>query len=317
MVDATLCGMGRGAGNATTELVVSYLNRKCGCHYNLDAVMDAIDIYMEYFKENYEWGYSTPYFIAGMYQCHVNNIAYLLNNHRTSAKDMRNIIQSMDQADRRKYDYDLLEQKYLKVVGRNIDDSAAREKLKGLLKDRNVVLVAPGRSSIDEQEKIKAYIEEQNAVSIAVNAILPGYDYDLAFFVNPARYEYAKESETDAFNRTNRILLSNIKTTADDKEMIIAYDHAIKQGWPHFDNAGICALRMLDWLGIRKVSIAGFDGFKTKYNESYADPHLPSLNPDNKWDELNEEIRGIFADYKENAVNCREINFITDSYFNI
>ena len=61
MVDATLCGMGRGAGNATTELVVSYLNRKCGCHYNLDAVMDAIDIYMEYFKENYEWGYSTPY----------------------------------------------------------------------------------------------------------------------------------------------------------------------------------------------------------------------------------------------------------------
>ena len=83
----------------------------------MDSIMDAIDIYMEFFKENYEWGYSTPYFIAGMYCCHVNNIAYLLKNHRTSSRDMRNIIESLSQDDRKKYDYDLLEEKYLKIKG--------------------------------------------------------------------------------------------------------------------------------------------------------------------------------------------------------
>ncbi len=315
MVDATLCGMGRGAGNATTELVVSFLNRKCGCHYNLDAVMDAIDIYMGYFKENYRWGYSTPYFIAGMYQCHVNNIAYLLNNHRTSARDMRNIIQSMDQADRIKYDYDLLEQKYLKIVNRKVDDDAVRKELLEKLSGRTVILIAPGRSSLDEQERIKKYASETDAVLIAVNALLPGYEYDYAFFVNPARYEYASGVSSDEFKKVRKILLSNIKTEGPDNELIVAYDHAIKQGWPHFDNAVMCALRLLDWLGIGEVSIAGFDGFKTRYNESYADPQLPSLNPENKWDELNEEIRSMFAEFRENAENLKRIHFLTESYF--
>ena len=73
---------------------------------------------------------------------------------------------------------------------------------------------------------------------------------------------------------------------------------------------------MLDWLGISKVAVSGFDGFKTRYNESYADPHLPSLNPENKWDELNEEIRDMLAEYKQNAENCKDIEFLTDSYFN-
>ncbi len=315
MVDSTLCGMGRGAGNATTELVVSYLDRKCGCHYDLDAVMDAIDVYMGYYQENYRWGYSTPYFIAGMYQCHVNNIAYLLNNHRTSAKDMRNIINSMDQSDRRKYDYDLLEKKYLNIVSRNVDDTAAISELADSLRGREIVLVAPGKSSLDEQERIRELIKDRNAAVIGVNAILPGYDYDYVLFVNAARYDYARET-VPGFDSVKRIVLSNISTDGNSKELVVAYDHAVRQGWPHFDNAVICALRLMDYLGIGRVSIAGFDGFRTRYNESYADPHLPSLNPDNKWDELNAEITEMFADYKANAVHCREIEFLTDSLFN-
>ncbi len=315
MVDSTLCGMGRGAGNATTELVVSYLNRKCGCHYNLDAVMNAIDVYMGYFQEKYRWGYSTAYFIAGMYQCHVNNIAYLLKNHRTNAQDMRNVIQSMNQEDRRKYDYDLLERKYLNIISRKVDDKNAKQSLIDAFEDREVILIAPGKSSKDEQERIKRLIAERNAFVIGVNAILPGYDYDYVIFVNPARYDYAKETNL-GFAGVKKILLSNIKADGDENEIIIAYDHAVKQGWPHFDNAVICALRLMDWIGIEKVAIAGFDGFKNQYNESYADPLLPSLNPGNKWDELNEEIAEMTIEFRNSAKNCIDIEFITESLFN-
>lgn len=52
MVDASLCGMGRGAGNTTTELLTSFLNRKHHKNYNLDEVLDAIDTYMVSFQEN-------------------------------------------------------------------------------------------------------------------------------------------------------------------------------------------------------------------------------------------------------------------------
>ena len=315
IVDASLCGMGRGAGNTTTELLVSYLNRKCGCHYDLDAVMDAIDVYMGYLQEHYEWGYSTPYFIAGLYQCHVNNIAYLLNNHRANAKDMRNIIASMSAEERRKYDYDLLERKYLAIVNRSVDDSEAAEKLKASLGNRKILLIAPGKSVLSEREKIGRYIEENHPIVIGVNAMVSDYPYDYVFFVNPARYDYAKTAMKQRFDSVRKIVLSNIKTEADENEMIIAYDHAIKRGWEHYDNAVICALRMLDWLGIEGVTLAGFDGFKHVYNESYADPLLPTLKTDNAWDELNDEIRDMFREFRENAVSCRNVQMLTESYF--
>ena len=315
VIDASLCGMGRGAGNATTELVASFLNKKCGCHYNLDAVMDAIDTYMEAFRENYTWGYSTPYFISGLYCCHVNNIAYLMKNHRTSARDMRNIIESMQPEDRVKYDYDLLEERYMTVMNRYIDDSEAVEDFKKTLAGRTVLLVAPGKSSLDEKAKIDAYIEEKHPYVIGVNAILPGYHYDALFFVNPARYDYAKNVNPAVFAQTPHLLLSNIKTEAGENERIFSYEKAVKRGWQHFDNAVICCLRLLERLEQTDVAAAGFDGFKHRYNESYADAFLPTLNPDNKWDELNAEITEIFSDFKASARYCGNVFFVTPSIF--
>ena len=315
IVDASLCGMGRGAGNATTELMVSYLNRKEHGNYDLDAVMDAIDLYITGLQEKYTWGYSTPYFIAGMYQCHVNNIAYLLNNHRTNAKDMRNVISSLSQAERRKYDYDLLETKFLENQNRIINDEAAIEKLRNAWKDKTVLLVAPGKSINTEEEKIKRFMEEEKPVVIGVNAINPRYEYDYVFFVNAARYEYTASTYKEKFEKTNRIVLSNIKTEAGANETVLNFNRAIKRGWPHFDNAVICCLRLMNQLNIKSIAIAGFDGFKTKYNESYADESLPTLNPDNKWDELNEEIKEMFQDFVKSTQGKMSIKFVTESYF--
>lgn len=315
VVDASLCGMGRGAGNATTELMVSYLNRKEHGNYDLDAVMDAVDLYITGLQEKYTWGYSTPYFIAGLYQCHVNNIAYLLNNHRTNAKDMRNVISSLSQAERRKYDYDLLETKFLENQNRIINDEETIEKLHDAWKDKTVLLVAPGKSINTEEEKIKKFIAEEKPVMIGVNAINPRYEYDYVFFVNAARFEYAASTYKDIFEKTKRIVLSNIKTEADENEVVVNFNRAIKRGWPHFDNAVICCLRLMNQLNIKNIAIAGFDGFKTKYNESYADESLPTLNPDNKWDELNEEIKEMFSDFVESTKGKMKIKFVTESYF--
>ena len=315
VVDASLCGMGRGAGNATTELMASYLNRKEHGNYDLDAVMDAIDLYITGLQEKYTWGYSTPYFIAGLYQCHVNNIAYLLNNHRTNAKDMRNVISSLSQAERRKYDYDLLETKFLENQNRIINDEAAVEKLHNAWKDKTVLLIAPGKSINTEEERIKKFIAEEKPIVIGVNAINPRYEYDYVFFVNAARYEYAASTYKDKFEKTKRIVLSNIKTEADENEVVVNFNRAIKRGWPHFDNAVICCLRLMNQLNIKNIAIAGFDGFKTKYNESYADESLPTLNPDNKWDELNEEIKAMYQDFMKSTQGRIKIEFVTESYF--
>ncbi|MBR1723617.1 MAG: aldolase catalytic domain-containing protein [Ruminococcus sp.] len=315
-VDASLCGMGRGAGNTTTELAVSYLNRKQGCHYDLDAVMDAIDTYMVSFAEKYRWGYNTSYFIAGLYCCHVNNIAYLLDNHRTSARDMRNIIDSMDAADRLKYDYDLLESKYIANQSRIVDDAETCERLRAELLGKRVVLVAPGSSSLERKAEIESYIAGRDCAVIAVNALLEGYAYDYAFFVNPGRYEYASKARPETFGAVKRIVLSNILSEPEDGEYIVRYDNAVRRGWKYFDNAVICCLRLLDFLGVTGVAVAGFDGFRDKYNESYADPTLPSLNAGGDWAALNEDIKAMFTAFRREARCLREVEFLTESYFN-
>lgn len=314
-VDASLCGMGRGAGNATTELVASYLNRKHRCGYDMNAIMDAIDVYMEYFREHYSWGYSTPYFIAGMYCCHVNNIAYLLKNHRTNSRDMRNIIESLSPDDRRKYDYDLLEQKYLENQCRKVNDEDTVIELARRFAGRKILLIAPGKSSLDDQARIVEFIRQEAPVVIGVNAFLPGYEYDYVFLTNSARYEYAQSAYPEQFAGTCKILLSNIKTEPSENELIIGFERVVKRGWEHFDNAVICCLRFMDKLRADTVFLAGFDGFRSRYNESYADEHIPAVNTSDDWDGLNAEILDMFRDFKNTAVCTRNVEFLTESIF--
>ena len=317
IVDATLSGMGRGAGNATTELVASYLDRVWNGNYDMNSIMDAIDMYISGFGERFTWGYSTPYFISGYYQCHVNNIAYLSKNHRTNARDMRNVIESLSEDERRKYDYDLLEAKYMENQNRIIDDEATIEMLKDELRGRKVMLIAPGRSTVTEKDKLLQFIGSQKPVVIEVNSINKLYDPDYVFFTNTVRYEYARNTYPRTFEKTKRILLSNIHTDDSETEKIVNFNLVIKRGWEHFDNAVILALRLLNKLDVTDVYLSGFDGFKTRYNESYADESLPTLNPDNKWDELNEEIRCMYKDFHDSVKGKMNITFLTESIFEV
>ena len=66
----------------------------------------------------------------------------------------------------------------------------------------------------------------------------------------------------------------------------------------------------------KDVYIAGFDGFSHVYNESYADPGLPTIFPDIDWDELNAEIKDIFKDVKLATETRMKISFVTESEFN-
>lgn len=317
VVDASLCGMGRGAGNTTTELAASFLNRKYDCGYEMDQILDAIDLYMGYFKENYSWGYSTPYFISGMYCCHVNNIAYLLKNHRTNAKDMNEIIKSLDPQDRIKYDYDLLEEKYIENQNKIVDDKETIDALSLALQGRKVLLIAPGKSTLTESYKIKGYIKAKNPVVIEVNAINPEYDADYLFLISNSRYDYSKSIYPEQFGNVKKILLSNIAATHDEKNFVVNFNRVVKRGWDYFDNAVIDCLRLMRVLNVKDVAVAGFDKFREHYNETYADSSLPTVNPEGNWDKLNEEILDMFKDFKKTVGSSMSIEFVTESIFDV
>lgn len=69
IIDASVYGIGRGAGNLNTELFVKYMNEKFNCSYNLTPITEIYDFYIKHIYKKYKWGYSVAYAISAKYNC--------------------------------------------------------------------------------------------------------------------------------------------------------------------------------------------------------------------------------------------------------
>ena len=105
VIDCSMAGMGRGAGNTNTELVMQYMNRKYNSGYDIDVLLDLIDNYIDGFHNQSEWGYSIPYFLAGSYSAHVNNISYLSTKAGIASRDINYLLNRLGSSNRKRYDY--------------------------------------------------------------------------------------------------------------------------------------------------------------------------------------------------------------------
>jgi 4-hydroxy 2-oxovalerate aldolase len=70
IVDSTLYGMGRGAGNLSTETLLSYLQQNNRDKYNVIHALFCVDMYLLPLKKKLEWGYQLPFMLSAVCQCH-------------------------------------------------------------------------------------------------------------------------------------------------------------------------------------------------------------------------------------------------------
>lgn len=103
IVDGSLFGMGRGAGNASTELLASYINEHHGGNYNIPILLDTIQTYLDPIRENVHWGYDLPMFVCGTEHAHVDNVYYLQKKTDCTARGMYEVIKSMPVPQRTRY----------------------------------------------------------------------------------------------------------------------------------------------------------------------------------------------------------------------
>jgi 4-hydroxy 2-oxovalerate aldolase len=62
MVDATLLGMGRGAGNCPMEILIAFLKNP---KYRLLPLFEVIQYHIQPLHQEIQWGYHIPYLITG------------------------------------------------------------------------------------------------------------------------------------------------------------------------------------------------------------------------------------------------------------
>lgn len=78
-IDATMAGLGRGAGNCLLELILGYLSPE---KYDMRPVIECIQEHILPLKENLNWGYDIPYMLTGQYNLHPSSAISFLKEDK-------------------------------------------------------------------------------------------------------------------------------------------------------------------------------------------------------------------------------------------
>ncbi len=87
IIDSSVFGMGRGAGNLCTELFLNHLNEKYGAQYKLNPLYEIFENNISDVYKKSPWGYSLPRFISAKNTCSADYSAYL-NKRNMKLADM-------------------------------------------------------------------------------------------------------------------------------------------------------------------------------------------------------------------------------------
>lgn len=115
IVDGSVYGIGRGAGNLNLELFAKYMNETEGKNYD---TMPMISIYQKYIEKIYQkhaWGYCIPYFLTAKYNCNPNYGEYFGMTRKITPDKLERILCVLSPEDKIRYSINKAE-KYLSQV---------------------------------------------------------------------------------------------------------------------------------------------------------------------------------------------------------
>lgn len=99
IIDASVYGIGRGAGNLTTELFAKYMNEVWQENYVLEPLISIYEKYVSPIYQEAKWGYSVPYYLTAMYNANPDFAVYY-EEKNISPIDIQKVLQRIPQDDR-------------------------------------------------------------------------------------------------------------------------------------------------------------------------------------------------------------------------
>ena len=296
--------MGRGAGNLNTELFVDYLNENAGKHYQLKPLLTLIDeILNEFYQRNY-WGYSLPNYISAAHNAHPNYAGYLDDKKTLTIEDMNEIFDMMDEEKKVSYDKQYIEELYLQYMttGRVQEEHKAELKMK--VSGKTILLIAPGKSSIDEKEKIISMASTDDVITVSVNYAYSELVPDYIFISNLRRFRELEEPDKTKSIVTSNIPAHNVYCQTKYRELL-NHEEAVT------DNAGLMAIRFFMIYGAKKIYLAGFDGYSHDIRENYGNSEMAFMTRNAVLDAMNVGMSKVLREYKQHI----DVEFLTTSKY--
>lgn len=143
-VDATVMGMGRGAGNLKLELLLTYLNRHKGMDVDFNVLGDIITVFTP-LHDRYQWGTNLPYMLSG-----ANNIPQ---------KEV------MDWVTNRVYSFNSI----VRALDNRRNGTKDNAKFPQLNIDRKlnqVIIIGGGPNAIEHNEAVKEFISTRSDTAV-------------------------------------------------------------------------------------------------------------------------------------------------------
>ncbi len=100
IVDSSVYGIGRGAGNLNSELFAKYMNDVYGKGFQLSPFIEIYENYIQDIYAAHPWGFSIPYYLTAVYNCNPNYGEYYGMKKRLSATKIEQILTQIPADDR-------------------------------------------------------------------------------------------------------------------------------------------------------------------------------------------------------------------------
>lgn len=302
IIDTSVYGMGRGAGNLNTELFADCLNEYTEKKYKIKPLLQIIDEVLNDFYKLNNWGYSLSKYISATHNLHPNYALYLEDKNTLTYEAMDEILGSLDEEKKYTFDKVYIEQVYLNYMEKREGSQKDFNRLKKMLADKMVLLIAPGKSIETEKNKVTELAALSDVIPISINFADDSAKY---FFVsNLIRYR-----ELDSKDYGHCIVTSNIE--AKHAFASVRYDDLLSSIQSVQDNAGLMAIKLMILLGKKEIYLAGFDGYSHNVEENYSTYSKRMITKNSIVDEMNVGIANMLHIYAKQI----DINFVTDSAY--
>ena len=307
IVDASIFGMGRGAGNLNTELFLPYCNKYIPeKKYAIRPLLEVIDLSLENIHRRHYWGYSVAHCMSAVHDVHPNYASYLVDKKKLSVVEIEGIISQVVELGLVGFEREKVEELYENHLIKSSSVSCASKIKLDLLKD--YLILGPGPSVISLASKVSKFISDRRDTikTISINHVPAHLNVDIVFFSNQKRLdEFA-----GLLKRKEIWITSNIQF--EEADLVFSYQELLENMDKQNDNASILLLHALANAGVNAIYLAGIDGYdidKPFNNYSYNERAIST----NK-----EALKQVNADVAESMVILSKkvkLNFLTPSVY--
>lgn len=309
IVDSTVYGMGKSAGNTASELIALHMNERYDKNYDVNQFLEIFDTDLMHFYQQHYWGYKYNFYISAMQNCHPDYVQYLLNKKTLSVTAINEILSKIPTEIKLLYNRKYIDKAYLEYQSHIIDDHIVIEQLSEDMNNCKVLLLGPGNTILKNEKKIKRFVEKEEPICISVNFESSRYKCDYIFVSNAKRYSNLSDVTTKV-SKAKLITTSNITLFDRNAEYVLNYSELINMNKVQSDNALLLVVAALLKIGMDEVYLAGFDGFMKDENDYYDSKYAFTGNGEYKVNSNKITMAGL----KELSKSI-QIHFLTDSLY--